>query len=372
MKIPTGKTAFLVCGDDEFRVAETTRELIDALVPQENREYGLETVDGRVDSLGEMVRAFRAVRDALVSDGLFGGGEKTVWFREPAFLSNERLAKCEDVKKFIADISSAIKAGLPEGSRLVVSTVKINRGQTFFKTFASASAGAVFDLGSGLRERELREQADIFLSERLAKTGLEMPQGVRNAFLSRVGTNSRQIVSELEKLACWCGGRKTVTQEDVAEIVAADATAEIWDLPDAFAARDAAKTVSLLERHLAQGENAVFLAQTILNAATTLLLFRDAQSRRWTSSGGRNVSWDGVPEEIGEALSVSEKGKDIRVSLSGWRASKVAQQAAVWKVSELRMARHRLLELREELVSKQLPENYIMETRILQAMGKGK
>lgn len=367
MKIPADKSAFLVCGDDEFRVAEATRELLDALVPMESREYGLETVDGRVDSIGEMVRAFRAVRDALVSDGLFGGGEKTVWFREPAFLSNERMAKSEDAKKFIAELAAAIKSGLPDGSRLIVSTVKINRGQTFFKTFASH--GAVFDFGSGLRERDLREQAGLLLSEWLPKVGLEMSQGVRSAFLARVGTNSRQIVSELEKLACWCAGRKDVTAADVAEIVAADATSEIWDLPDAFAARDAAKTVALLERHLAQGENAVFLAQTILNAVNTLLLFRDAQARRWVSSG-RNVSWDDVPEDLGEALSASEKGKDIRAAVSGWRASKVSQQAAGWKVQELRLARHRLLKLREDLVSKQLPENYMMETAILQAIGK--
>lgn len=366
MNIPKGKSAFLVCGDDEFRVAEATRELLDSLVPQESREYGLETVDGRVDSLGEMVRAFRAVRDALVSDGLFGGGEKTVWFREPAFLSNERLAKCEDVKKCISDLAASLKAGLPEGSRLVVSTVKINRGQTFFKTFSSV--GAVFDFGSGLRERDLREQADILLSEWLPKVGLEMPQNVRSAFLARVGTNSRQIVSELEKLRCWCGERKTVTAEDVAEITAADAASEIWDLSDAFASRDAAKAVSLLERHLAQGENAVFLAQTLLNTANTLLLFRDAQARRWVSSW-RNVAWDAVPEELGEALSASEKGKDIRAAVSGWRASKIAQQAAAWKVPELRLARHRLLALREELVSKQLPENYMMETAIIQAVG---
>ena len=368
MNIPKGKSAFLVCGDDEFRVEQTTRELLDALVPPDRREFGLEVVDGRVESVGETLRLFPAVRDALISEGLFGGGDKTVWLREPSFLSIERVAKSEDVRKGVAALSAIVRDGLPEGVSLVVSSLKINRGQAFFKAFGG-KGGAVFDLGSNLRERDLHDRAGLLLAEQLPKFGLEMKPPVAAAFLARVGTNSRQIVSELEKLSCWCGGRKAVSREDVEEIVAADATSEVWDLPDAFCGRDLKKTLSLLERHLALGENAVFLAQTLLNAVTTLLLVRDAQSRRWASSGGRGaISWDGVPAALGECLDVSEK--DIRKAVSGWRAGKVAEQAALWKPRELRAARHELLTLREELVSLQLPENYLMESRIIRAMRK--
>jgi DNA polymerase III delta subunit len=369
MTIPPGKSVFLVCGDDDFRVETTTRELLDALVPDDRREFGLEVIDGRVESLGEATRVFRAVRDALISDGLFGGGDKTVWLREPAFLSIDRIAKSEETKKNLATLTDTLKGGLPEGVSLVVSTLKINRGTTFFKAFGG-KAGAVFDLGSGLRERDLRDQADLLLNEWLPKFGLDMKPAVRAAFLARVGTNSRQIVSELEKLSCWCGKRKTVTAEDIGEIVAADATSEVWDLSDAFAERDVTRTTTLLERHLDQGENAIFLTQTLLNTATTLLLLRDAQARRWASAGGRGVAWDGVPADIGECLDLSEK--DIRKALFGWRAEKVARQAAAWTVAELRAARHQILTLREELVSKQLPERYMMETRLIQAMGTRK
>lgn len=366
MTIPPGKSVFLVCGDDDFRVECTTRELLDALVPPERREFGLEVIDGRVESLGETTRVFRAVRDALIADGLFGGGEKTVWLREPSFLSIDRVAKSEETRKNLAALAATIKEGLPDGTCLVVSTLKINRGSVFFKAFGGKS-GAVFDLGSGLKERDLREQAELLLGEWLPKTGLEMKTSVRAAFLARVGTNSRQIVSELEKLRCWCGDRKAVTAADIDEVVAADATSEVWDLSDAFAARDATKAVALMERHLDQGENAIFLTQTLLNTATTLLLLRDAQARRWASAGGRGLSWDGVPPEIAECLDLSEK--DIRKALFGWRADKTARQAAVWKVAELRAARHQLLTLREELVSRQLPERYLMETHLIKAIG---
>ena len=365
MTIPSGKSAFLVCGDDDFRVETTTREILDALVPADRREFGLEVIDGRVESVGETTRVCRAVRDALISDGLFGGGDKTVWLLEPSFLSIDRIAKSEETKKNVAALADAVKGGLPDGVSIVVSTLKINRGSTFFKAFGGKS-GAVFDLGSGLRERDLRDQADILLHEWLPKFGIDMKPPVRAAFLARVGTNSRQIVAELEKLSCWCGKRKAVTVDDINEVVAADATSEVWDLTDAFAERDATRTVTLLERHIAQGENEIFLTQTLLNTVSTLLLLRDAQARRWASSGGRGISWDGVPPDISECLDISDK--DIRKALSGWRADKVARQATAWKVAELRAARHHLLTLREELVSRQLPELFMMESRIIQAM----
>ena len=34
MDLPLGKSAYLICGDDEFRVSLATKELLDRLVPE--------------------------------------------------------------------------------------------------------------------------------------------------------------------------------------------------------------------------------------------------------------------------------------------------------------------------------------------------
>lgn len=369
MNLPQGKSAFLVCGDDDFRVETATREIIDALVPPEAREYGLEVVDGRAETIDEMLRALHAVGEALFSDGLFGNGEKTVWLREPAFLSDDRdkesrVSKSEEVKAQVAKLCDSVRRGLPDGSRLVVSTLKINRGQAFFKAFSAS--GAVFDFGSGFKDYQLRDLAGQLLMEQLPKFGLEMKPAVQGLFLAKAGTNSRRIVSELEKLAVYCGKRKTVAAKDIDEIVSSNATSEVWDLTDAFAMRDAKQFVTLLERHLADGENAIFLVQMILNAATTLLLLKDALSRGWARAAGRSLTWDAIPPDVAESLDLSEK--DIRKSLAGFKAQKSIQAAALWKTGELRSARHHILALREDLVSRQLPEKYMLEARFLQAL----
>lgn len=367
MQPDKGKRAFLVCGEDDYRVEQTTRELLDALVPPASREFGLEVVDGRVETVSDMTRAFRAVRDALISDGLFGGG-KTVWFREPAFLSGDkenRISKSEETKANAARLAEMVKAGLPEGSNLVVTALKINRGQGFFKAFSSA--GQVFDLGGGFREWELRERAEVLLDECLSKSGLKMNPATREAFLSRVGTNSRQIASEIEKLAAYCGRRKTATEEDVADVVATDATSEIWDLSEAFASRDTRLFIERLERHYSQGESPIFIAQMLLGQVSNLLLLRDALDRGWASASGRSISWAGLPREIADAFSAAEK--DPRKAFFGGIAQRATRNAALWRTAELKAARHHILMLREDLVSKQLPDLFMLETRLLQALG---
>ena len=38
MEIPKGKSAYLICGDDEYRVSRATKELLDALEHPEKHE----------------------------------------------------------------------------------------------------------------------------------------------------------------------------------------------------------------------------------------------------------------------------------------------------------------------------------------------
>lgn len=365
MAIPLDKSFYLVCGDDEFRVDVAVHELLDALVPEADREFGLDKIDGRGDLVADALKMMRDVRDALVADGLFGGSAKTVWLRDPSFLSAKRVTESEQVKDALAAWIKDLKNGIPDGNRLVVSTSKINRAQAFFKFFKGA--GHVIDFGSDLKGRAKTDAAAAFLAEYLPKSGIKMPFPVQKAFLARVGTDSRQIVSELEKLSCYCGKGATATEEDVANITSFGAVSEVWDFTDALCFRDPAALARQIKIQLDQGENAIRLTQSALSCVSDLLFVRDAMDRGWLRQvGSQGVAWN-LPEEIDRGLTQSEK--DIRSSLSGFRAKKILQQATRWKTSELRAARHHLVVLREELVSTQLPVDYLLETRLIQAIG---
>ena len=263
MDLPLGKSAYLICGDDEFRVSLATKELLDRLVPEADRAFGLDQIDGRVGTVDETVAVLRAVRDALVSDSLFGPGSKTVWLREPAFLSNDRIGKSQDLKGDLAELVSRIREGFGEGTHLVVSTLKINRASAFFKAFAGKDC-AVADFGSGLKARQKAEAAAELVTDFCTRLKFKMEPDARRLFLARVGTESRQIVSELEKLACYCGEGKAATADDVREIVSSGAVSEVWDFTDAFCTRDPKALVAQVRMQLGQGESAIRLVNSLL------------------------------------------------------------------------------------------------------------
>lgn len=362
---PADKSAYLVCGDDEYRVATATAALVDELVPASDREFGLDRIDGRVGTVDEAVAAIRSVRDALVSDGLFGGGAKTVWFREPSFLSNDKIAKSERVKAEVQNLAARIKDGLPEGTRLVVSTQKVNRASAFFKAFSGKDA-LVVDFGSALKARQKADAAAELADETCGRIGLSMQPDAMRLFLSRVGTDSRRIVSELEKLAAYCEPGAAATPDDVREIVSPGATSEIWDFTDAFATRNRTLLVRQIHTQLAQGENAIRLVNSILTCVCDLLAVREAIDRKWASPGGGGLDWSALPADIAEGLAAGDRSV---LAGAGFQLRKKIDQAAGWTVRDLRNARHYILELREALVSCSLPEECLMETMLLRAAG---
>lgn len=365
MDLPLDKSAYLICGEDEFRVSLAVKELIDALVPENERDFGLDRIDGRVDTVDATVNMIRSVRDALVSDGLFCAGSKTVWLRDPSFLTNDRVAKSEAVKTALADITDSIKSGLGDGQRLIVSTVKINRSSAFFKAF-SGKRCEVKDFGSGLKPRQKNEAAAMLIAEFIPKLGITMEQNVRQVFLARVGTDSRQIVSELEKLACYCGNGKAASIDDVREIVSSGAVSEIWDFVDAFATRNAKALIKQVKIQLEQGENAIRLVNSLLSTACDLLVIREGFEKHWASPEAMKLNWDSLPEDIADGLQREEKGV---FSMTGFPLKKKIDQSSAWTVRDLRNARHYLIELREQLVSCGLSEEFLMETKLLQAIG---
>ncbi len=358
------KSVCLIHGDDEFRVELALKNVLSELTAGSST---CETVDGRVETVSDTLRMLRSLRDALLANDLFSGGEpKTVWLREPSFLTVDRVAKSEDVKNAVATLVEQIKTGLPDDSKLVISTTKVNRGHGFYK--ACKAAGEVIDTGTGENARARSDAAEALLAEFLPKLGITMSAGASRAFLSRVGVESRRIVSELEKLACYAGDKKAVTEKDVAEIVSSSAVSEIWDFTDAFSMRDRVALIRQLKVQLTQGENAIRMTNSVLTVISDLLFIRSALDKGWARPAGSSaLSWDALPEEVAIGLSLAEK--DPRAALTGWRLGKLMRHTALWKTTELRAARHHILTLREELVSLQLPEEYLLTTRLLQAIG---
>lgn len=358
----------LVCGEDEFRVAEKAQAIVDAWVPEADRAFGLEIIDGRVDTVETVVKAVRQCVEAVQTAGFFGGG-KTVWLRNAEFLAGGgRSFDSDTVKEMIAELAELIKGGLPEGHALLVSARSVPRNSALFKVFQKT--GTVSDLGSGGKPWEIERAAKEHLGHVLARLGLEMSDGVREAFLARVGVDTRLILQEIEKLSLYRGGPGKVTAEMIEAVTSVGREAEAWDLTDAFGERDPVKLTGALRRLEEQDEPPIKLSAMLDGRVRDLIVLRAALDNRWVSVTGGRVEWRGeLPREAEIALAAM--GHDLRAQ-SPFSVAKRVAQARNYTLNELRAARHHLMELREKLVSTSLDARFLLETSLLKIVGPRK
>ena len=358
---------YFIIGEDEFRVNGRARELVNELVPEADRALGLETIDGAVDNEDDSVAALRQTLEAIQTLGFFGGG-KTVWLRDAAFFGLNRASSSDSVKSLVKVMSELVKSGLPDWQKLIISSANVLKTGSLYK--AVKANGELFEYASSAKPYEMEKLAAERVNEEAVRVGLKFSEGARQAFLAKVGFDSRLISSEMEKLCCYKGEETQVSQEDVAAITSTGRDAVPWDLPDAFGARDLPKALAVLSQLLFQRESGVRLVLTLSSRISDLSIMREAMDKRWVSvSFGRytNVNWSSG-SEIDAVMGSLEK--DPR-KIHSFRQGLLAQQAKQFSMAELKRARYYVLQAHETLVSETVPAQNILELLLLRLLPGG-
>ncbi len=356
----------LICGDDDFLVDSAARERINQLVPEADRAFGVEVVDGRKDTGDEVRRAVDACIESVRTPGFFGAN-KVTWLRDVTFLTGGgRVAESAAAKEAVDKLAVWLKEGLLEGQVLIITAVKVLRTSIIFKV--CQKQGEVEDFGGGFKSWELEKLTAQRLDGLLKKAGLSMDDEARQEFITRAGFDTRFLVQEIEKLRLYMGEGKRVAVEDVREITSIGREAEAWDLLDAFGERHALNVLKTLKRLSGQKGIGVMLAAMLEKNVRDLLVLREAYDRKWAyGSKGGACGWSTslAPEAaaILNALPVNPK------TMNAWALKKKLPHALNYTLQELRVARFRVLELREKLVSTGLPEMFLLETTLLRIIG---
>ena len=358
---------YLICGDDDYLVDSTARERLNQLVPESDRAFGIETVDGHKDSAEEIRKAVDACMESVQTPGFFGSN-KVTWFRNVSFLTGAgRASETIAAKGAVEKLTVWLKDGLLEGQMLVITAAKVLRSSVFFK--ACMAQGEVQDFGSGLKSWELEKLAGQRVDAMFAQAGLSADSAARAEFLKRAGFDTRFLLNEVEKLRLYVGDRKTVTTADVREITSIGREAEAWDLLDAFGERNALGALTTLKRLSGQKGIGVMFAVMLEKSVRDLLILREAYDRKWVyGSKGGACGWNAnLPPEAGPLLGMLPVNPK---STNAWAMKKKLPHALNYTLQELRDARRLVLDLREKLVSCGLPEMFLLETTLLRIIGK--
>lgn len=356
----------LVFGDDEYVVSTKVRQIVEQLCPPEDQALGLEIVEGQVDTVAEAVTAVAQCLEGLQTVGFFGG-RKVVWLRNAHFFSDTVIGRTQDVKGRLEKLTAEIKRGLADGQYLVVSSPKVDKRSAFYK--ACKAAGTVLEYETPAKSYQAEQQARERAQTLLGRAGLSMDERLVQYFVERTGTDTRQIVQEVEKLSLYLG-KGPVRREDVDAVVSLSREAIRWSFADAVGQRDLPGALFVLRQLLSQKESPIGLVMALENRFRELMVLRVCMDRNWmqlkASGNWATVEWGGDGEM--DAL-LGGLPKDPR-ELNPYRAAMLAKQARNFGQTEIARAQARILQAHETLVSSGLPKDLLLEILVIELLGR--
>ena len=327
----------LFLGPDDYLKSEGAKRLIDSLVAPEDRDFGLEVIDGTCDKADDVLKAIDRAGEALYTAS-FLGGNKVVWLRDANFLpgAKGRAVEAQAAK----DAAAAFFEGLqkeppPEAHTLVITAASCAKVSKFYKWVEKT--GKITVCGEEVKSYQQEKAAQSRLDSLLPQSGLKMSPAVRTAFAQRVGADSRTIVSELDKLRAYLGKDKAeVTLADIEAVTSTAVGAEPFALTEAILQRSPALAAKTIEQLRADKSAAFPAAVGILNTLNDLCSLRDApaQGRRAGTRG--DTPTDRLPDRLAR--------------LNGWFLGKQVEAAKRYTLNELRAGRHYAVEMRFKLV----------------------
>jgi len=271
-------------GTDEGQVREAARVRVDELVPESEREFGLETIDGTSENSEGAAEICRKTIEAIQTLP-FLGGDKCVWLRGANFFADDQTGKSETTLAAQESLLEVLQK-IPSGVSVVLSGGKISKVRRFYKGLAKLTKVEFFDqLDLGSSDWPIQAAAHVGASAR--KRGLNFDSSSLELFVMLVGADSAQLDAELEKLDLYLGDERTVTEEAVRATAARTRGGIIFEIGAAISKKNLALALARSEALLDLGENAVgIMRAAVIPQVRSMLYSCDLAERHGIRAGG--------------------------------------------------------------------------------------
>ena len=299
------KNVQFIYGDEEVRLEESLRRLRELLSREASLDFNFEVlnapeagVERIIDSAETLPLASRR-RVVIVRDvDLLPSAEQS------------RLAEYLDETSpstVLVLVAHFPEAGEPRDEK---AASRIERSALFKKAKA---IGETAQLTFG-RKKQRKKNLDAWLIEQFRKRGKSIDPAARQVLLERVGDKPRDLEDAVERICLFSAGAVKIGEEEIEQVVVPAGEQGVFEFLDAVGDRRRDRSLYLLNRLLAQGEQ----PQRLLNA----LLGRFRLMARLKSMAPRA----GAEEIAGE------------LNLHPYYVNKCMQQARKYSAERLRSA----------------------------------
>jgi DNA polymerase-3 subunit delta len=157
------------------------------------------------------------------------------------------------------DASDPVSAYLEDPSPEVTLVLMAARPDRRRSPWKRLLAEATMHSAEPKKGRALRSHVE----QELRGRGLRLLPDALQDLLDEVGQDLRRLMGEVEKLEAYAGGRREIGADDVAAVVGRGLGRPLYRLGDAFAARDTAASLELVDGLLDDGEDALRILATL-------------------------------------------------------------------------------------------------------------
>lgn len=357
---------FLVTGDDDFAVKARAKQIFSQWC-EESGGFDHETIDASASNSGEALNALGKLREALQTLPFFGGS-KIIWFQNCNFLGEERAASSSAVTEALADLSDELKRFSWQGVKLLITSPKVDKRKTFYKTLDKLGTVETFS-GWSIDDKDWMDQAEMAARSKLREAGKEIDDEALGALVTSVGPNNRMLVNEVEKLSLYVGDRPAVTRPDVEAIVSRNKQAKGFALADALGNRDLPRVLKNLDLELWSMQtdtqkSEIGLLYGLISKVRMMLFLKEMTKEGWikpdTDYGRFKASLDRIPPE---ALPADRRFNPL--AMHPFMLYNALGQSKNYSSEELVKAMEILLHANQALVTSSADEVMVLQNAML-------
>ena len=265
---------FAVVGSDEGETKRRACELAVQLTPKEGGDFGVDTIDGAVDNAEQAIQRIHQATEAIQTLPFFGS-EKLVWLKNVNFLADTVTSRATAVQAALDEFKDFLERGLPHGVYFLLSAAEVDKRRSFYKSLGKIGRLEQFDKLDTSRAG-WEEDLEPIVCQLAAERDLEFETEALQVFIRLAGADTRQLRNELEKIDLYLGDKRTVTAENVRDLVSKSTLGVIWELGTGISKRQLVQSLALLDQLLFQGETPIgILYAAIIPTVRNLLVAKD-------------------------------------------------------------------------------------------------
>ncbi|MEM9079834.1 MAG: DNA polymerase III subunit delta, partial [Verrucomicrobiota bacterium] len=305
------------------------------------------------------------VIEGLQTLGFFGG-EKVVWLKGASFFGDDRTGNAERATAGVENLLECLKGGVPGEVEVLISARGVDKRRAFYKWMAKNAEVLVFDKIDVSKEG-WEDEVAVMVVRRAKELGMSFREEALDLFVQLAGEDTRQVGSELEKLALYLGEGAEVDLESVRLLVPATRKGVIWEISRAIESGRAARAVELIDALLEKGESAIGLMRAAIIPTVRNLFYAGLALEQRVPTGNYRAFQGGLEGLPPEVRAIFPKKKDGGVN--AWGLFAAAGKVGRKSMGQLRQGLEDCLEADKALVTTGLDHRLVLHRLVVKLAG---